>query len=473
MTALWPHQAAEVAQHATVPKKLLAWSPRLGKTLAAIESMKAAGYRGKGLVICPLVVAPQWVEQLALAGLPVLRGYAMSTRELAAALEANPLSVIVLNYDKAAYRSPEERRLRKTGLVLRTILKWAPPAVIVDESHYIKDPGTGRAKAVHKLTAAARWVRLLTGTPTPNHYGDLWSQAHCVAPDLWGTWPQFRQTYLITDAIYPSRVIAHINVPELQAKLLRCAGFVRREDVFGPDSWQEVVRTIDLPPAARKQYEHLAKEWILDAEFEPGAAEVRADHVLKRLVRLQQFCAGYLPDELGVLHDVHSAKLDAVDADLSEIVAADEKAVIFHRFRWEGERYEKLAREHTKTVYRISGDTPTAARAAFVRAFAAAPHEAIAIVQTRSGGIGISFAEATHALFVSQSFSFSDEEQARDRIYKRGASRCVTFYQMRETVDEYVADAIRTKTSIHESVRRADRETLAFGRIRRQRRGAA
>ena len=54
--------------------------------------------------------------------------------------------------------------------------------LIVDEAHYLKEPHAARTKnvlgshgAIHK--AARTW--LLSGTPTPNHFGELWPALFC------------------------------------------------------------------------------------------------------------------------------------------------------------------------------------------------------------------------------------------------------------------------------------------------------
>ena len=95
------------------------------------------------------------------------------------------------------------------------------------------------------------------------------------------------------------------------------------------------------------------------------------------------------------------------------------------------------------------------------------PGAKIAMVQTRSGGVGISFAEVPYQLVLSQSFSFTDEEQARQRTYKPKQARFITYYRAKNTVDEFLAEVLETKTDIHEAVTNADLREMAFGRIKR------
>jgi SNF2 family DNA or RNA helicase len=87
------------------------------------------------------------------------------------------------------------------------------------------------------------------------------------------------------------------------------------------------------------------------------------------------------------------------------------------------------------------------------------------VAQTQAAGTGISFATATHAMFVSQSFSFTDEEQARDRVYAPNKNRCITYYRCTGTVDEFIASVIKAKGNIHEAVTHADIRQMAWGTL--------
>jgi len=470
---LFPWQAKEIAEHAHDAKRAIFASPRLGKTRAAIESLRVAvPLEARTLVVAPLVVAPYWAEQLEQAGYNVMRAYGMTVNTVTVTLAMDePQSVIVLNYDKVP-------------LLETPLTRWKPVALIADESHYLKSPTSERGKVVRRIARRAKWIRLLTGTPTPNHYGDLWGQMACLnnqplTSGGWGTWKQFREHYLVMDPVFTRQVRGHVNTTDLQERLLRSASFVRREDVFGPDQYQEVVREIALPPAARRFYDRLASEWIIEATDAHG--DVRADHILKRLTRLQQVAAGFVPDETKVIHQLHSAKIDAVRADLGEIIEAGEKVVIFSRFRWECAQYIALAREmlgdRAMFAWEINGDVETSKREMIRDAFNGAVGSAIIVAQTKSAGIGISLREADHVMFTTQSFSFSDEDQARDRVYAQNETgvlaRCVTYYVVEDSVDEYIREVIAAKTNIHESVRLADRHAMAFGRIGRSRRRIA
>ena len=444
---LFEWQAKELEEHGNDYKRAIFASPRLGKSRVIVESLPLWGAR-RVLVACPLIVAPQWAKWLESAGFRVIDLYSGTRAARLSRLHGE--GVAVANYDI----------LQALG---DDLVGWGPTAVVGDESHLLKGVRTRRAKVFRRLAWRATFVRLLTGTPTPNHYGDLWGQLVALDPSDWGkSFERFAQRYLIRDTMFRNRVLGHRNTDELQARVLKYASIIRREDAFGPDDWQTVVRKVNLPPRIRRDYDTLAKTWLL--ELPEG--EVTADHVLKRLVRLQQFTSVYLPLEHGTYKEIHNAKVEAVLADLEEIVESGEKAVIFHRFRWENATYLRECQgRFGSIVASISGDTAPQERAALIDEFNNAEGPRIMVVQIQAGGVGISLASATHALFVSRGFSFSEDEQARDRIYRPGARRCVTYYECEKTVDKFISTVLERKGFVHEAVTNADHRALAFGYI--------
>jgi len=443
---LFPWQKRELAEHAFDPKRGIFASPRLGKTLAAIETL-AKWPMGRTVVFAPLMVCPQWVDELTRAGMRVIGLYSGSKASRLSRWELNP-DVIVMNYDVA-------------DSFIDDLIAWKPTNLIADESHLIKGVSALRAKAVRRVAWRCKNVRLLTGTPSPNHYGDLWGQMVALDKVEWQSYAKFADRYLIRHAMFPSKVIGHRNVEELQERLLKYVTIVRREDEFGPDTWQFITRKIPLDTKSQRMYGQLAREWILKDEG------VSADHILKRLIRLQQLSAGFLPTDTGETYEVHSSKVGAVLADLEEIVEVGEKAVLFHRFTWEGETYYREIKKKygNASVYRIYGGTPIAERHAIVEGFRRCGGAAVAVVQTQAGGIGISFASATHALFTSRDFSYTNDQQARDRIYAPGARRVVTYYECDKTVDQFIAKVLAAKKNVHDSVTNADQKEMLYGPI--------
>ena len=422
-----------------------------------------------GIIVAPLSVCPQWQDLFEGEGFTVVAGHSLTRPALLRAiLQVTGKYVIIVPWRKIASQTGDERKHKRQSGILTCLLDKQVQAVILDESHNMASPSADQAKAARKIAWQAEWVRLLTGTPSPNHYGSLWGQLVALDRNAFCTsYEKYAQRYLIRDTMFRNRVLGHLGTVEthLRPTMLPFVSIIRREDVFGPDCFIEQVKYVELPVAIKSIYNTLASKWLI-VDPALGGFEVDASQVLKRLIRLQQVASGYVPSDDGVLHDLHTAKLDTLEEDLQNIVMSDERAVVFYRFRWERDQLLKIGKRLQVPIYEISGGTPVADRATCLAAMEL-PGAKIAMVQTRSGGVGISFAEVPYQLVLSQSFSFTDEEQARQRTYKPKQARFITYYRAKNTVDEFLAEVLETKTDIHEAVTNADLREMAFGRIKR------
>ncbi len=452
---LWGHQQACLDRTHARPKLMLLHSPRLGKSRVAVEFLLST-QRGlerplRALIAAPLVVCPQWVQVLTEAKEMPIPAFGWSSTRIAAWLKANKAGIVVVNDDKL-------------GKLVDPILSWRPDLFIGDESHRYKGKSTLRGKAARRICWLTDYVRLLTGTPTPNNVGNLWGQLVGIDKALWGaSYERFAKKYLIRDSLFPDKILGVLHPEKIREMLLQCADIVRREDVFGPDQWQTIIREVSLPPKAADLYASLVKDWItVDALQKNETIDVT--HKLQRIIRLQQLTSGFIKDVNGELHKIHSTKIDAVMHDLEEIIESGEKIVVFHKFTEEGNQlYERTCKEFgPRNVFRINGSVTGQDRGKAIAAFELHGSGCVAIVQTDSGGIGISFASASHVFFVSQGFSFDIELQARDRIYSPGKSKCVSLYQCPNTVDSFIARTLSGKENFHESITHADLRELAF-----------
>jgi hypothetical protein len=283
----------------------------------------------------------------------------------------------------------------------------------------------------------------------------------CVDPETWdaASYGRFKNNYLQEDRFIPGKILgwkseAVKNTFEANIKSNACV--VHREDVFGPDSWTVHERRVEMPPKAWAVYKDLAKNWVADLE---GGVQVEANHMLTRMMRLQQVACGFVSDAEGGIQELHTAKADAICDDLSEIVQQGEKVVIFYKYVHEGkmikDAIEKKFR-HTHFAH-IDGTTQADARKVIAADFNKRKGSSVILAQIKTLSEGVSLAEANHVFYASQTFSFVLEEQSRDRVYKRGedgkaAARCVTYYRVSGSIEDYVAKIVQSKLPMHQAV---------------------
>ena len=151
---LRPYQVEGVAWLRTRKHALLADAMRLGKTAQAIRA--ANGCLSIG-VVCPASAVGVWHEQFA-------KWQMASSR------------TSVASYDKVTRGEFDGQSF---------------DVLILDEAHYLKSAGAKRTQKVYGpkcdgvggLIAKAERVYALTGTPCPNHPGEIWPTLRALAPE--------------------------------------------------------------------------------------------------------------------------------------------------------------------------------------------------------------------------------------------------------------------------------------------------
>ena len=157
---LAPYQWAGVRYALEARRAFLADEQGLGKTVEALATLET-DRAFPAIVVCPASLKLTW-EREARKWLPH-RGVAVVEGRVAVPPAAD---VTILNYEiVAAHREALGRR--------------RPRALVVDESHLVKNPQAKRTQAVRRLAEAVApdGLRLaLTGTPVLNHAEELVSQ---------------------------------------------------------------------------------------------------------------------------------------------------------------------------------------------------------------------------------------------------------------------------------------------------------
>lgn len=473
----WNWQRKEDELHGDEPKRGIFASPRLGKTLCVTGTAFRRGKQGlwqRGLVTAPLKVCPIWERDMRGANIPVHLLYDMTHKEIAAYFTGNKKrqsweGLAIVNRDKLIDVWEILGHLNLLDMF------------IADESHNYAAVSSRRARAYRAFAREVPFVRALTGTPVPKHYGSLWGQLSPFDMDRWdpielrdehsriGAYKRFEKKFLVTNPMFASQVISHINVPALQRMVLDVASVYRREDIWGKDKYQPVQRDVDMPAKAWELYRRMARESLL-AEY-----DLEASNAGVKLLRLQQITSGIIPtgEENSESVTIHTAKIDMLVEDLADIFVSGEKSVIFHRFRPEGRQVvERLARDFKHVpVWTVNGTERVSAAEHYRRTEAFNDYDgpAAIVVQIQSGSEGISLRKGNHLAYLSRTMSFTDDEQSRDRAYEPGELRTISYYNVPGTVDDFVTELLASRRTLHEAVKNMDRESMAYGPIRGRR----
>src|SRR5690606_3533927 len=142
---------------------------------------------------------------------------------------------------------------------------------------------------------------LLTGTPMPNGYQDLYMQWAYLDPDVWtedgrllahGPW---LQKYAVMGGFQGHQIVGWQHHARLQELIAIKSSAVKKEECLDLPPTTTVVNRFLLSPAEQRAYDAMVRDLlvILDDETVTAANKVVAT------LRLRQITSGFLPLEDG------------------------------------------------------------------------------------------------------------------------------------------------------------------------------
>jgi SWI/SNF-related matrix-associated actin-dependent regulator 1 of chromatin subfamily A len=430
--------AVRYALHAR--RTFLADEQGLGKTVEALATLEADDAY-PAVVVCPASLKLNWQREIA-RWLPH-RTTALLEGRSGVALDAE---ITILNYEiVAAHREALGRR--------------RPRALVIDESHYVKNPQAKRTHAVRRLAASvpADGLRLaLTGTPVMNHAEELIAQLRVLGRlEDFGSGARFSRQF--QGELSEERLHWHLR--------RRC--FVRRlkSEVL---TQLPAKRQVIVPVALDNEPEYRLAEkdviaWLREQPLDLSelnariAATLRAQR-LAQLTTLQRLAA--------------RGKLHAALAWIHDFLASGESLVVFARHV---EVQQAVVQRFPQAVHLLGSDSAQAREDA-VTAFQRADGPPLIVAATRVGAQGITLTRASNVAFLELEWTPALHDQAEDRCHRIGQRDAVTAWYLlaADTIDETMARLIAHKRGIVSAVtdgRRLDGESMIAEVVRELREG--
>jgi SNF2 family DNA or RNA helicase len=198
-------------------------------------------------------------------------------------------------------------------------------------------------------------------------------------------------------------------------------------------------------------YQNAIDDAFADIEVADGIT--RRGRVLALLTALKQICnhpAHYLREQ-GPLNG-RSGKLDRLCEMLQEVLATQDRVLVFTQYREMGERLVRvLSRLQGKPVPFLHGGVARAARDEMVRRFQELPKSSrIMIVSLKAGGTGLNLTAATEVFHFDRWWNPAVEDQATDRAHRIGQHRSVQVYKLlcAGTVEEKIDAMLESKRDL-------------------------
>jgi SNF2 family DNA or RNA helicase len=320
---------------------------------------------------------------------------------------------------------------------------WPFDTVIIDELSSFKSSKAARFKALRRIRPLVRRVIGLTGTPAPNSLLDLWPQLYLLdqGERLGKTITGYREKYF-----QPNQRNAQV-VYNYKPKS------VEYESLLGPDIWEKEIHDkisdicismrsqdylnlpetiyrdikVHLSAEALARYQQFEREQVLAL----AEKEITAVNAAALGTKLLQFSNGAIYDEDKIPHEVHRAKLEALEEILD---VATSPVLIFYWFQHDLSRLTRFLARFKPFNIKTAGS---------IEKWNSGQIDVL-LAHPGSAGHGLNLQHGGHTIiWFGQTWSLELYQQANGRLPRPGQTHSVVINNLVAvgTMDEDVISA--------------------------------
>ncbi len=444
-----PYQSTALAHLKAHPSAALLLDMGLGKTvvaLTAIADLIDGLDLGAVLVVAPLrVVQMTWPEEIAkwdhTRHLKVSRVLGVQKERERALTE--PADIYLMNYENVIWLA---EWLSKNGSK-----RPAPFDMIVwDESSKMKSWAARRFKMIKPYLPTFKRHAILTGTPSPKSYLDLWSQYYLLdqGARLGKFITHYRDRHFEQGYDGWTYTLRGGHSKQIERAISDITLCLKAKDYLKMPKLIKNRVEVALPPKTVKQYKELEREMFLKLD----SGEIEAMNAAALSNQCRQFVGGavykeqlFTPEGKPILprvwHTVHNAKIDA----LADIIEDAQGSPVLVAFEFKHELARLRARWARAPMIVGGTSERDAAKAKAAWNSGTVP---VMLVHPASVGHGLNLQAGGHILvWFTLTWSLELYEQTVARLYRQGQSQPVVVHSLvcRGTVDEAVAASIAGK----------------------------
>ena len=373
-------------------KVLLGDEMGLGKTIQAIAAMTALRNRGKDhfLVICPAGVLENWCREIKKhSNLQVVRIYGKDRLETFASWKLHG-GTAVTTYETVGYLDMEQ--------------DFVFHMVVVDEAHYIKNPGAQRSRQVKRICGHTDRILLMTGTALENKVDEMLELLWILKPEI---------------AVEAEKLAMISSAPRFRETIIPVYYRRKREDVL--TELPDMIKTQEWC-ALGEEEEALYEKAILENQFTEAR---RVSWNLEDLSKSSKACR--------LLELIEEAEEE------------NRKILVFSFFLDTIKKVKKLLGD--RCMEPINGSVSPKRRQEILDEFEKAPAGTVLAAQILAGGTGLNIQSASVVILCEPQFKPSIENQAISRAYRMGQTRNVCVYRLlcQNTIDERITALLEQK----------------------------
>lgn len=340
--------------------------------------------------------------------------------------------------------------------------------MVLDESHYAKNPTAARTKAILNLRKQTAVRRILTGTAIANSPFDLYSQFSFLDPAILRTssYFAFKAEYAemlpashgliqkLRPGVQPGGRVPQIvaktpegepkykNLEKLQRLIAPHSFRVLKKDCLDLPEKVYSVLPFELSRRQRKLYDDFRERLRSDFFGDMMTLESK----LIAYGKLQQITSGYMIHNGSVIplfdKPTDNPRLKCLLEFLDD---NHEPTIIWAKYI---EEINALM-EVLPNAARYDGSTLQGDRRRIVEDFQGGKYQYI-VANPAAGATGITLTRAERSIYYSNSFNLVHRQQSEDRNHRIGTKGNVLYFDLvaRDTIDEKIARSLQMKKEI-------------------------
>ena len=292
---------------------------------------------------------------------------------------------------------------------------------VLDEAQRIKNRLSSTSEVVRSISRTRSWA--LTGTPVENSPDDLVG---------------------IFEFLSPGHLRADMK-PQHMGAAVKDHILRRTKDMVMTDMPPKLFREaeLDLSPEQLETYRTAEEAGVL--KLEKLGDGITIQNVFELVLRLKQICN--FDPVTGA-----SCKLDRLEADLEEVAASGQKAIIFTQWVVTiAKLREKLARFGTLEYH---GQMPSKQRETVIDQFKHDPNKRVIMMSYGAGSVGLNLQFCHYVFLFDRWWNPAIEDQAINRAHRIGVTGPVTVTRMltQNTIEERINQVLDEKRELFNTI---------------------
>ncbi len=435
-TQLFPHQKEAVLFILNNKDVAIFDEQGLGKTKVVIDSLSKEMELKRinsVLIICKKNLMNNWKEEIEIHS-NLSSVIVRESKVKRGNLLTFPVSFMIISYETATNEID----------ALIQLLKIRKFAVVLDESHRIKNPYSKATKAIHELSPFAKQKIILSGTPVANKPEDLWAQFYFLDEGklLSADFHEFKVKFQLKnnkiDVTSLSRLREIVNKKSIRRL---------KKDVLELPDKRYINIEVPLNKEQRKIYDQLKEEMIVEiTDMNDKQINEDIENILKKLLRLTQIASN--PQLINKKYTEEPAKFGALDKAIKNIIKRGEKTIVWSSFIENILKLKKRYSNYNPVV--IYGGMSIDRRNESVTEFKTNPACKILIANPAAAREGLTLTIANNAIYLDRNFNLVDYLQSQDRIHRISQTRkCnIMLILAKDSIDEYIDAVLFKKMNI-------------------------